>query len=157
MEEEIKPIYKNCVTLVLEDISLKVKKIDEIVFLERIRFITSLGDITYKPKKKATRTETINGFKITEDIKEEYTLKQFIEENPFISYLNEEITSGKKVNITLSYAEFTKQYDNGEITYRFMRDYQFSTIYNEDYHKDTKNLEKMENWKIKQEEISLNE
>jgi hypothetical protein len=156
--DEIKPIYKNAVKVNLTDISIKVTKTeDNEILIERIRFKTDIGDITYKPKKDTENIQKIKGLKITETLKERYTLNEFLTEYPLIEIMNNDLENNP-IEIVLSYAEFTKEYDNGEATYRFMRDYQFKTIYYEKFHKDIKtNLEKMQNWKLKQEEIQLDE
>lgn len=156
-QEEIKPIYKNAVKTKVNEITIETRRnTDNNLIIKRLRLKTDLGDITYKPKKKIEKKQEIKGFSVIEDETDFFTIDEFLDKYPFIEILAKN-SNEKPQEIVLSYAEFTKKYEDNdkEVTYRFMRDYQFETVYYPEVHSTDKRLKKMEEWKNRNKEEKL--
>ncbi len=150
-QEEPKREWHNAVKVEVSEVEIELTgKNNEQV--DRLRLVTDIGDITYRPRKKSVSRGTLAGFKTSVKNKELFTMSEFVLEFPLIKELNNQ-TLKKPQELWLSYAQITNTYENEnedtgeteseEVSYRYMVDNQVEDIYYEFVHKkDKANLEK---------------
>jgi hypothetical protein len=159
MVEISKPKYFNAVKVEVSKVVLETTTRNEVKFVSRIRLITDLGEITYKPKRQVTKTTEIDGFETEEVITEQLTTTEFRNANKMLVLLNDNAKE-KPQEIWLSYAEISRfdERENEEKFYMYMLRNQFESIYYEKFHKsDKSNLEyqqeKKEKYSKEEEEV----
>ena len=146
-EQEVVAKWYNAVEVSVEFAELELSgKNGELV--HRLRLKTDIGDVTFKPRKKAEVTGELAGFKTKTSTTELYTVSDFLLDFPVFKALSDNCSNGPQT-VTLSYAEISGE--DGTI-YKFMRDSQAKTLYYSEFHKDTKEtldrqLEKKEKFK----------
>jgi len=138
-EDVVKAEWYNAITVKVNEIVIEKTSQESI---NRIRFKTDIGDITYKPRKSVTETEEIAGFKTETVAKKLFTMGEFVKENPMLNELNKNCSNEPQV-LVVSYGQITNIDDhNEERKYRYMRDFQWNEIYYATYHKSEENLQK---------------
>lgn len=156
LEADNKPKWFNAQKVKVNKIVLELTGAkDELV--QRIRLETEAGNITYKPKKIIEQTSTIGDFGTESTRKENYTVTEFLANNAMLVTLAKNCKKEPQ-EIVISYAEFVtfNEKEKEFISYFYMLDNQFSTIYYKEFHKDDKsNLEKQKEKAKKFEEEEL--
>lgn len=143
---------------------IKVSKVtleltQEQTHVKRVKLETTIGNVTYKPKKRLLEIKELAGF-IVESMKTDlFELSEFIASNPMLVALSKECKKSAQ-DVTLSYAEIDRYDDIDEEvkTYKFMNKTQFDTVYCKAFHKDdlsniTKQKENMEKYAVKEIEL----
>lgn len=152
--ENVKPKYTHAKKLNVNKVILELAGKDNDL-VHRIRLDTDAGDLTYKPRKKAEISSEMSGFFTVAKTTELPKVSEFVTENPMLKELSVNCKKEPQ-EITVSFAEISRIDDDDEVIwYKFLRDYQFKTIYYAKYHKDDSNLQQQKEWKQKYVEKEL--
>jgi len=142
IKEKTQTRYCNAKTVTIHKVEIEKSKYSrgQEILIGRIRLSTDVGDITYKPKKEVTNNSNIAGLDIVSTETEEYSLTEFLMNNTFIKQLAIATKDNLSVEAVVSYTEFGKHIESEDqvVYYKFMRNYQFESIYVEQIHKDDK-------------------
>ena len=150
-----KPKYKYCEKVKLELIKVKLHDTEK-ELVERIRFVTNIGDITHKPRKVIKTETNKNGLVLVNETTERYSIDELRKEFPFFNAMIENLREGKQ-ELTLSFCEFTSynEKDDEEIFYKFMRKGQWNNIYYPAFDKNDDKLKEQETWRLKYQEMPM--
>lgn len=154
-EEELRPKYRYAKKVLVSKIVLEVSRVNEDQ-INRVRLVTNLGDITYKPKKTKTELKESKGFEIEREIADVFTIEDLEDEYPVLFALAKDVKKEER-EITLTYVEkdFYNEREETTQTYRFLRDSHIETLYYDGFHKNTDNIKKQQELKKKYSEKEL--
>lgn len=136
MSETNKPTYKNvwCKQVTITKIKMRVSGENKQI-LDKLYFVIDENNrISYNPSKTIIETSDLSGIE-QEHIKEvRYTTSEFLTQYDWVKKLSDVIKKDGKAIITVSYVIMTKQTEEEEVSYSFLKDSQFETVYCEKVH-----------------------
>lgn len=148
-QKEVIPKWFHCVPVMVEKVLVETTPKESKVF--RVKLMTDLGDITYKPKKQIEEKSELGGFDTVTQKLELFTMGEFVTNNPLLKQLSDNCKKEPQ-EIILGYAEISRfdELEQEEVFYKYLTKGQFETIYYEKVHgKDKSNLKKQEEKKEK--------